>query len=87
MSEKYNVTTDDAIYQLTNAVLALSHVLAKVAPELTQGYLDMAAEASRRKGCGSKIIEEIIQTALPNAGPAVVLDPEEFAAKFGRPNS
>ncbi|WP_122446942.1 hypothetical protein [Pseudomonas viridiflava] len=84
MTKEYELSPEQAIYQLTNAVLALSHVLAKVSPELTQGYLAVAAEASKQKGFGSDLIDEIYQTAFPDAKPSVVLSSEEFDKRFGK---
>ncbi len=84
VSEQYGVTPENAIYQLTNAVLALSHALGQVSPELTQGYLAAAIEASERQGFGSQLIREVYQTAFPNAGETVILSEEEFAKRFGQ---
>ncbi len=87
MTQEYELSAEHAIYQLTNAVLALSNVLAKVDPELTQGYLALAIEASKRKGVGAQLIEEVYTTVFPNAGSTVVLTSEEFAAKTGTPKA
>ncbi|MBV4552267.1 hypothetical protein HU742_014070 [Pseudomonas sp. SWRI102] len=81
MSDGYVIEPDKAILQLTNAVMALSRVLAQVAPELTQGNLAMAVEGSRANGHGIELVEEIYKTTFPNAKPTVTLSPEEFARK------
>ncbi|QGF94460.1 hypothetical protein GH769_14785 [Pseudomonas sp. CFSAN084952] len=65
MSSEYNVETVDAVYQLTNAVLALTNVLAQVEPELTKGYLAIAIEGSRQGGHGDGLVKEIFQKAFP----------------------
>jgi hypothetical protein len=81
MSNGYVIQPDQAILQLTNAVMALSRVLAQVAPELTQGHLAMALEGSRANGHGVELIEEIFKTTFPNAKPPVVLSEADFAKK------
>ncbi|HFQ8052830.1 TPA: hypothetical protein ACHTCR_004705 [Pseudomonas putida] len=83
MSNSYNIDTDKAIYQLSNAVIALTNALSHVNPEITQGYLAVAIEGSRAAGHGTELIEEIYSKVFPNAKPSVVLSPEEFAKKQG----
>jgi hypothetical protein len=67
--------------QLSNAVLALTHVLGKVSPELTQGYMGMALHSSAQSGNGDLILKTIWEKAFPGAPLPVALSPEEFAEK------
>lgn len=87
MSNGYVIEPDKAILQLTNAVMALSRVLAQVSPELTQGYLAMAVEGSRTSGHGVELVEEIYKSTFPNAKPSVVLSEADFAKKHQEINS
>lgn len=75
------VKIEDAVFQLTNTVLALTNVLAQVAPDLTKGYLGFAIEGSRQSGHGDTLVKEIFQKAFPGAPFPIALSPEEFAAK------
>ncbi|WP_223506846.1 hypothetical protein [Pseudomonas sp. GL-RE-29] len=81
MSNPYNVSNESAIYQLANAVTALAQVSAQAHPELTQGYLAIAMEGSKRAGHGDDLVKEIFHIVFPGAQPPVALSPEEFAAK------
>jgi hypothetical protein len=81
VSEQYQIQPDQAIYQLTNAVMALAKVLAQASPDLSQGYLAAAVEGSRASGHGTDLIEEIYRATFPNAKPTVVLSAEDFAKK------
>ena len=75
------VSLQHAVYQLTNTVLALTNVLAQVAPDQTKGYLGFAIEGSRRDGHGDSLVKEIFQKAFPGAPFPIALSPEAFAAK------
>lgn len=81
MSKPYNASTESALYQLANAVTALAQVSAQAHPELTQGYLAIAMEGSKRAGHGDELVKEIFGIVFPGAQPPVALSPEEFAAK------
>jgi len=72
---------EDAIIQLSNAVLALTHVLGQVSPDLTKGYMGMALHSSAQSGNGDLILESIWEKAFPGAPLPVALSPEEFAKK------
>ncbi|KAI2693234.1 hypothetical protein [Pseudomonas sp. TNT3] len=87
MSDGYIIEPDKAILQLTNAVMALSRVLAQLAPELTQGNLAIAVEGSRAKGHGVELVEEIYKSTFPNAKPSVALSEADFAKKHQEINS
>lgn len=81
MSKSYNVSNESAIYQLANAVTALAQVSAKSHPELTQGYLAIAMEGSKRAGHGDELVKEIFGIVFPDASVPIVLSPGEFARK------
>ncbi|WKV86024.1 hypothetical protein LJJ44_09140 [Pseudomonas sp. B24_DOA] len=86
MSEQPVTQIDDAIMQLTNAVLALTHVLAQQSPDLTKGYLGVAMHGSAQGGYGDALIKAIWEKAFPGAALPVALSEEEYAQKFGKPN-
>ncbi|AYG06671.1 hypothetical protein D7M10_06040 [Pseudomonas fluorescens] len=81
MSGNYTVTSEEAIKQLTDAVMALAKVAAELSPEQTQGHLALAVEGAKRHGHGHLLIEEIYNATFPNAKPTVMLSTEEFARK------
>jgi hypothetical protein len=81
VSENYDVGTVEAVYQLTNAVLALANVLAKAEPELTKGYLAIAIEGSRLGGHGDALVKEIFQKAFPGQPIPPARPPSDFTPK------
>ncbi|WP_212796677.1 hypothetical protein [Pseudomonas sp. St316] len=81
MSENFDVGTVEAVYQLTNAVLALANVLAQTEPELTKGYLAIAIEGSRMGGHGDALVTEIFQKAFPGQPIPQARPLSEFAPK------
>ncbi|MGY2171871.1 hypothetical protein [Pseudomonas gingeri] len=83
MDKQYELTPEKAIYQLTNAVLALARALSHVSPEVTQAHLAAAIKASEKKGFGSNLIREVYEIAFPNAGAIIDLSEEEFEKRFG----
>ena len=80
------LSNEDAIIQLTNAVIALANVASKRDPDLTKGYLGIAMEGSRQKGHGDALVKEIYQIVFPGAPFPIALSPEEFAAKQAEVN-
>ncbi|WP_124426922.1 hypothetical protein [Pseudomonas orientalis] len=87
MSQQPITQIDDAVMQLTNGLLALTHVLAQVSPDLTKGYLGIAMHGSVEAGYGDSILKAIWEKALPGAPLPVALSPEDFAKRFGGSNS
>lgn len=82
MSTQSEVDIVDAIHQTNNTLLALANVLAKVAPELTQGYLGMAIHACREANSGDQLPTEIFNKCFPGAPLPIALSPEDFARKL-----
>ncbi|MEI7052210.1 hypothetical protein WCL09_17620 [Pseudomonas koreensis] len=81
MSGNYAISSEEAILQLTDTVMALAKVAAELSPDQTQGHLAVAIEGAKRGGHGHQLIEEIYKATFPNAKPTVALSPEEFAKK------
>lgn len=87
MSQQPVTQIDDAVMQLTNGLLALTHVLAQVNPDLTKGFLGMAMHGSLQAGHGDSILRAIWEKAFPGAPLPVALSPEDFAKRFGGSSS
>ncbi|PTC22113.1 hypothetical protein C9383_24720 [Pseudomonas palleroniana] len=87
MTQQSVTQIDDAVMQLTNGLLALTHVLAQVNPDLTKGFLGMAMHGSVQAGNGDSILKAIWEKAFPGALLPVALSPKEFTKRFGGSNS
>lgn len=81
MSEELNIATQQAWQQTAQTLTALSRVLAKIAPGVTQFELTLAVELCRAKGCGSELPEEILKRSFKDVDSATFLSREEFAKK------
>lgn len=81
MSEEQNIALQQALQQTTQTLTALSRVLAKIAPGVTQFELTLAVELCRAKGCGSELPEDILQKSFKDVDSATFLSREEFAEK------
>ncbi|MBC2659941.1 hypothetical protein H7A76_31315 [Pseudomonas sp. MSSRFD41] len=82
MLEELNITPQQALQQTAQTLIALSKVLAKIAPGITQIQLELAVEACLAEGCGSELPEAILEKVFKGAAPATVLKPEEFDNKL-----
>lgn len=81
MSEETNITPQQAWQQTAQTLTALSRVLAKIAPGVTQFELTLAVELCRAKGYGSELPEDILKKSFKDLDSATFLSPEEFAKK------
>ncbi|MDP9504508.1 hypothetical protein Q7O60_16045 [Pseudomonas protegens] len=81
MSEELNIAPQQAWQQTAQTLAALSRILAKIAPGVTQLELTLAVELCRAKGYGSELPESILEKSFKHVDSATFLSREEFAKK------
>ncbi|WLI36372.1 hypothetical protein [Pseudomonas sp. FP818] len=76
------ISTEHAIAQLTNLVLALAHTQAASNPDHALARIGAAVYACRKQGVGDFYPLQVFKTVFPGKNLPVVLTDEEYAAKL-----